>query len=71
MAAQMQAAGYPQPIIDAYASGGTPWLDHRHTVFGHVLSGMAVVDEIEQVPTKQDRPVTPVVIEGIKVVAAP
>lgn len=46
-------------------------LDHRHTVFGHVLSGMAVVDEIEQVPTKQDRPVTPVVIEGIKVVAAP
>lgn len=71
MAAQMQAAGYPQPIIDAYANGGTPWLDHRHTVFGHVLSGMAVVDEIEQVPTKQDRPVTPVVIEGIKVVAAP
>jgi peptidyl-prolyl cis-trans isomerase B (cyclophilin B) len=44
-----------------------PWLDGRHTVFGHVRSGMEAVDAIEGQPTDaSDRPLEPVVIERVE-----
>lgn len=63
---QMEPAGYPKEIIKAYKQGGTPWLDGRHTVFGQVISGMDIVDEIAKVKKdKMDKPVEDVTINTI------
>ena len=65
---QLEGAGFTAEIIEAYKGGGTPWLDFRHTVFGHVIDGMTTVDEIANVQRgPQDRPVHDVVIEKVEV----
>ena len=44
-----------------------PWLDGKHTVFGHVTAGMDAVDEIEALPTgANDRPLDPPQIESVQ-----
>lgn len=52
--------------------GGTPWLDwhwnpegYGHTVFGHVVEGLSVVDSIVSVEAERNRPVEDVIIERI------
>ncbi len=61
---------FPDAIIEAYReNGGTPWLDYRHTVFGHVFEGMDIVDSIASVETDEnDKPVEDVIINEIKIV---
>jgi peptidyl-prolyl cis-trans isomerase A (cyclophilin A) len=46
----------------------TPWLTGKHTIFGEVVEGSGVVDEISQVQTSRgDRPVQDVVLESVEI----
>jgi cyclophilin family peptidyl-prolyl cis-trans isomerase len=48
--------------------GPTPHLDRRHTVFGAVVEGLDVVEQIGRVKTgRDDRPLTPVVMNSVTI----
>lgn len=65
---QMEVAGYPAEVIEAYQNGGTPWLDFHHTVFGQVVSGLDVAIKISQVKRNfEDRPEEDVLIKAIEI----
>lgn len=69
MLKQLKDAGYPEEIVAAYeANGGTPWLDNRHTVFGQVIEGLEVIDEMASVQKSSgDKPLEDIKIESIDV----
>lgn len=61
---------FPTECIEAYEkTGGTPWLDYHHTVFGQVFEGMETVDAIAEVPADYftNKPKNDVVIESITI----
>lgn len=68
---ELERGGWPAPIAEAYAeNGGTPHLDHRHTVFGQLVdeASYKVLDEIASVEVgPQDKPLEDVVIETVEV----
>jgi cyclophilin family peptidyl-prolyl cis-trans isomerase len=39
----------------------------KHPVFGKVIDGMDVLSSIEKTPTRQDRPIEPVVVSTIEI----
>lgn len=70
---------FPREMLEHYlAVGGTPFLDFPfnpsgpnfgHTVFGHVVEGMEVVDAIAATPTDAgDRPLEDVIIERVSII---
>ncbi len=47
----------------------TPWLDNRHTIFGEVVEGYNIVDEISKTKVgPMDRPVEPVILNKVTIV---
>ena len=62
--------GWPEEVAEVYTGGGTPHLDGRHTVFGHLYdeNSYEVLDEISKVPTGfQDKPKDDVIIETVEI----
>lgn len=61
--AELEKYRYSPEHISIYTTiGGTPFLDYEYSVFGEVVSGLEIIENISKVPTKQDRPVTDVTI---------
>lgn len=70
MLSQLADGGWPEPIVKAYAeTGGTPWLDQKHTVFGQLIEGKDTLEDIANTKVgPQDKPLHDITIDSIEIV---
>jgi len=55
-------------VIAYETVGGTPFLDNGYTVFGEVIEGLEIIDEICAVTTgPRDKPTEPITIISISI----
>jgi peptidyl-prolyl cis-trans isomerase A (cyclophilin A) len=45
----------------------TPWLTGNHTIFGEVVEGFEIVQQIAHTPSSNDRPKEPVVLNSVEI----
>lgn len=69
---RMREFGFPEMTteqMNTYTTiGGTPFLDGQYTVFGEIVSGLDVVEKIQNMPTDEnDRPVEDVRIISVEI----
>ncbi len=64
-----EKGGFSEEVTENYKKvGGTPWLDFHHTVFGQLVDGADVLDDIAGVQTgMQDKPLSDVVIDSVEI----
>ncbi|MDO4814464.1 MAG: peptidylprolyl isomerase [Gemella sp.] len=69
MLKQLKDGGWPEEAVVQYGqTGGTPWLDQRHTVFGQIIEGEDVLEKIASVETGfQDKPKEEIVILDVEI----
>jgi len=60
---------YPNSLIESYKTyGGAPWLYQSYTVFGQVIEGLEIAEDIQKVRTdNNDKPVENVIVEKIEI----
>lgn len=47
----------------------TPWLNNKHTIFGQVIVGQDIIQQISQVAKDgRDKPLSPVIIKSLRVI---
>ena len=47
----------------------TPWLDGKHSVFGKVIEGINIIEDISKVDTdRNDKPLKDIIINSIKII---
>ena len=70
MLSQLADGGWPEPIVQAYSeTGGTPWLDQKHTVFGQLIEGKTTLEDIANTKVgPQDKPLYDITIDSIDIV---
>lgn len=66
---ELTVNNYPASLVETYKLyGGAPWLYQSYTVFGQVIEGLEVAEEIQKVRTdSNDKPVENIIVESIEV----
>lgn len=66
--AKYSAYKFTEEQVKAYTTvGGTPFLDNNYSVFGEVVEGFEVIEEINALSTQADRPLDDVQILSVKI----